>query len=130
MRAACEPLIREGGRAGASRALTKVGKAGSLAAVAVDFQPWRLLVPHLLIRHKVKDFAKWKPGYDAHQPARQAAGLTETLLARNADNPNEVIILFAAKDLAQARAFAGSADLKAKMQEVGVVDQPDIYFLA
>jgi hypothetical protein len=86
-------------------------------------------MPHLLVRHKVKDFAKWKPGYDTHLPARQAAGLTEKLLARSADNPNEVIVLFEAKDLGKARAFAASADLKQKMQEVGVIDKPDIYFL-
>lgn len=86
-------------------------------------------MPHVLIRHKVQDFAKWKPGYDAHLAARQAAGLTERLLARNADNPNEVIVLFEAKDLGKARAFAGSADLKQKMTEVGVTDKPDIYFL-
>ena len=26
---------------------------------------------HMLIRHKVADFAKWKPVYDAHASARQ-----------------------------------------------------------
>jgi hypothetical protein len=87
-------------------------------------------MPHVLIRHKVQDFAKWKPGYDGHLPARQAAGLTERLLARNADNPNEVILLFEARDLGKARAFASSADVKQKMQEVGVIDKPDVYFLA
>lgn len=87
-------------------------------------------MPHVLIRHKVEDFAKWKPGYDAHLPARTAAGLTEKLLARNADDPNEVILLFGAKDLAKARAFAASADLKQKMQQLGVMGPPDIRFLA
>ena len=83
-------------------------------------------MPHMLVRHKVQDFAKWKPGYDAHLPARQAAGLTERMLSRNADNPNEVILVFEAKDLGKARAFAASPDLKQKMQEVGVIDKPDI----
>ena len=30
---------------------------------------------HMLIRHKVADFGKWKPVYDAHASARQNAGL-------------------------------------------------------
>lgn len=30
---------------------------------------------HLLIRHKVADFDQWKPAYDAHQSARDDAGL-------------------------------------------------------
>ena len=49
---------------------------------------------HMLIRHKVADFAKWKPAYDAHQSARQSAGLKEEHLFHNADNPNEVLLLF------------------------------------
>lgn len=82
-----------------------------------------------LIRHKVKDFKIWKPGYDDHQSKRAEAGLTEKLLLRNADDPNEVVLLFEARDLDAARAFAESADLRKKMQEVGVADTPDLYFL-
>jgi hypothetical protein len=26
-------------------------------------------MPYLLVRHKVSDFSKWKPAYDAHLPA-------------------------------------------------------------
>ena len=83
----------------------------------------------MLIRHKVKDFKTWKTGYDAHQAKRTEAGLTEKYVLRGADDDNEVVILFEAQDLNRAKAFAASADLREKMQEVGVVDKPDIYFL-
>ncbi|MCO5760069.1 MAG: hypothetical protein NHG36_00975 [Chromatiaceae bacterium] len=83
----------------------------------------------LLIRHKVKDFETWKTGYDAHQPKRTEAGLTEKFLLRGADDANEVVLLFEAQDLTRAKVFAASQDLREKMQEVGVIDQPDIYFL-
>ena len=83
----------------------------------------------ILIRHKVKDFDTWKTGYEAHQPKRQEAGLTEKYLLRSADDSNEVVMLFEAADLPKAKAFAASADLREKMKEVGVVDKPDIYFL-
>ncbi len=83
----------------------------------------------LLIRHKVRDFDTWKTGYDAHQPKRIEAGLTEKYLLHSEDDANEVVILFEAEDLDRAKAFAASADLREKMQEVGVVDTPDIYFL-
>ncbi len=83
----------------------------------------------ILIRHKVKDFKTWKTGYDAHQPKRAEAGLTEKYLFRGADDDNEVVILFEAQDINRAKAFTASADLREKMQEVGVVDKPDIYFL-
>jgi hypothetical protein len=83
----------------------------------------------MLIRHKVKDFQAWKAGYDTHLTMRTAAGLTEKYLLRGADDRNEVVVLFEAQSLDGAKAFAASADLRAKMQEVGVIDKPDIYFL-
>jgi hypothetical protein len=83
----------------------------------------------MLFRHKVRDFKSWKAGYDAHQPKRVEAGLTEKYLLRSSDDPNEVVALFEAQDLNRAKEFAASAELREKMQEVGVVDKPDVYFL-
>jgi uncharacterized protein YeaO (DUF488 family) len=84
---------------------------------------------HLLIRHKVADFAKWKPAYDAHLSARQKAGLKEEHLLRNADDPNEVVLLFSVEDVDKAKAFAASDDLRQAMENAGVSDKPDVYFL-
>jgi hypothetical protein len=83
----------------------------------------------MFVRHKVRDFSKWKPGYDAHLPKRAEAGLMEKYLLQGAYDPNEVIIFFEAQDLNRAKAFAESVDLRETMQKVGVVDKPDIYFL-
>jgi hypothetical protein len=84
---------------------------------------------YLLIRHKVRNFKSWKRGYDAHRPSRVAAGLAQKSLLRSVSDPNEVVVLFAAKDLRKARAFVASDDLREAMQRVGVVDVPNIYFL-
>ena len=84
---------------------------------------------HMLVRSKVTDFDKWKPVYDAHLPARQKAGLKEEHLFRNADDPNEVILLFSVEDIDKAKAFAASDDLRQAMQRAGVSDKPDVYFL-
>jgi hypothetical protein len=83
----------------------------------------------LLVRHKVRDFSEWKRGYDAHLPRRAEAGLTEKHLLRGANDSNEVVLLFQAKDINRAKAFAESADLRETMQKAGVLDKPDIYFL-
>jgi hypothetical protein len=85
---------------------------------------------HMVIRHKVADFGKWKTAYEDHRSTRQAAGLKDLHLWRNADDPNEVIVLFEASDVAKARDFARSSDLKEKMQAAGVQDAPDIVFLS
>jgi len=84
---------------------------------------------YLFIRHKVKDFATWKNGYDAHLSKRVEAGLTERHLLQATNDPNEVFALFEAADLDRAKAFTASADLKETMQHVGVLDKPDFYFL-
>ena len=83
----------------------------------------------VLVRHKVRDFNAWKAGFDAHAPKRAAAGLSDKQLLRSADDANEVVIVLAAKDLNQAKAFIGSPDLRETMQAFGVADKPDIYFL-
>lgn len=58
---------------------------------------------HLLVRHKVADFAKWKPVYNDHLAARQKAGLKEVHLLRNIENANEVILLFQWKILTRRK---------------------------
>ena len=84
---------------------------------------------HMLVRHKVSDFAKWKPIYDAHLSARQKAGLKEEHLFRNADDRNEVLLLFLVEDVDKAKAFTASDDLRQAMENAGVSDKPDVYFL-
>lgn len=85
---------------------------------------------HILVRHQVADFAKWKPVYDGHLAARQKAGLREKNLLRSINNPNEVVLLFEAEDLARAQPFSESSDLREAMQKAGVVGKPDILFLS
>ena len=84
----------------------------------------------LIIRHKVKDFAAWKKAYDAHAGARTAASLGPGRVTRSVDDPSEVVILFDVGDLEKAKAFCASNDLKSAMQGAGVVDKPDLYFVA
>ena len=87
------------------------------------------MLTYLLVRHKVRDYAVWKKGYDLHLPKRIEAGLTEKNLFRNDNDPNEVIILFEAVDIARARKFVESSDLREIMEKAGVIDKPDIFFL-
>jgi hypothetical protein len=87
------------------------------------------MATYMLVRHKVRDFAAWKPAYDAHRPKRDEAGLREEHMLRGASDTNEVILLFRVADLARAKALAESSDLRDTMTKAGVVDRPDIYFL-
>jgi hypothetical protein len=83
----------------------------------------------LVIRQTVADYAKWRPLYDAHQPARDEAGLTNCHVRSTAQNPNEVFVACEMADLAKAKAFAASRSLADAMKRAGVVGKPVFYFL-
>jgi len=83
----------------------------------------------LIVRHKVKDYAKWRPLFDGHVAKQKAAGLSHPRVLRSADDKSEIVIIFDDMDTAKAKEFAHSADLKETMTKAGVVDQPTIYFL-
>jgi hypothetical protein len=84
---------------------------------------------HLLVRHKVVDFDRWKAVFDGHAEAQRAAGLTVTHVMRNVADPGEVVLLFEVEDVARAKAFVFSPRVPGAQQESGVLDRPDIYFL-
>jgi heme-degrading monooxygenase HmoA len=86
-------------------------------------------MPYLLIRHKVRDYEKWKTMFDEHGSSRKTSGSRGGRLFRNADDPNEVVILFEWDDMKKARGFAQSEDLRQTMQRAGVSDKPDVYYL-
>ncbi|MBI4754482.1 MAG: cyclase [Betaproteobacteria bacterium] len=84
---------------------------------------------HILVRHKVSDYATWKPAFDAHAEARKAAGSRGGQVFSSASDPNEVIVLLTWADLESAHRFADSAELRQAMERAGVVDRPDVYYL-
>jgi heme-degrading monooxygenase HmoA len=86
-------------------------------------------MPYILVRHKVQDYATWKPIFDQHGATRQTSGSRGGRIFRNVSDPNETIVLLEWDDLEKARQFAQSADLRETMQRAGVADQPDVYFL-
>ena len=85
---------------------------------------------YIYVRHSVEDFDQWKVGFDAHKSARQAGGANdEEYVMRNADDPNEVVVMLGWNDLEKARQFTQSPELKEAMQRVGVTGPPEIRFL-
>jgi hypothetical protein len=85
---------------------------------------------YLLVRHKVKEFKEWKRVFDMHKDAQRKSGLRIEKVMRNLYQPNEVFLFFEVTDLAKARSFVFSPEVPNSQAESGVVDKPDIYFLA
>ena len=82
-----------------------------------------------IIHHRVRDFAVWKSAFDDHKSAQVAAGMTNGRAFQSADDPNDVTILFDVADIAKAKEFVGSADLKTAMEGAGVVSAPSFHYL-
>jgi hypothetical protein len=85
---------------------------------------------NVTVHIKVKDYATWRTAYDGHEKSRVSAGITNGRVFRNPQDPNDVVILQDVADVAKARTWFGSDDLKAAMQKSGVVGSPSVRFAA
>jgi hypothetical protein len=86
-------------------------------------------MPYLLIRHHVRDVARWKAVFDEHGITRRANGSRGGQVFYSDADPNEIVVLLEWDDLERARLFADSDDLLEAMDQAGVEDQPDFWFL-
>ena len=84
---------------------------------------------HMIVRHKVADYTRWKEAFDAHLNVRKAAGETDYRVLQSVDDPREVTLFFDWNSLENARRFASSDGLKQAMQRAGVVGDPEIRFV-
>jgi hypothetical protein len=50
------------------------------------------VMPHMAVQLTIGDYAKWRPVFDKHNPLRDKAGIKNTQVYRNADDPKEVIV--------------------------------------
>jgi heme-degrading monooxygenase HmoA len=83
----------------------------------------------LVVRHKVADFSKWKPVFDAHEDVRKQFGWTSYQLLTEVGDSNHVTIVARIRSAAQAKDFGKSSSLKEAMQKGGVQGPPDVTLL-
>lgn len=83
-----------------------------------------------IIWHKVANYAKWLPVYEADDSARQASGLHNYVIGRGlgADS-NMVMVALKMDDAEKAKAFAADPRLKEAMKKGGVLGAPKIVYV-
>ena len=113
----------------------RMKKAGVVGPVTIDYLETVLndttaiqQTVRLLVKHKVKDWATWKKGFDSGQAMRDSAGLTLRLLGHTVGDDHMVGIVFAVADVAKAKAFGESKALKEAMAKGGVEGPPTKFF--
>lgn len=83
----------------------------------------------IIVRHKVSDYAKWKAVYDQYKNRIKTIGGRSQTLLRNAENPNELLILSKWDSIDSGRKWVTSDVLKQAMAEAGVADKPTFFLL-
>ncbi len=84
---------------------------------------------HVLVRHKVTDYGRWKEAFDAHLSARKHAGETGFRLFHSLEDAHEIFLLLDWQSADEARKFMNSDELRGAMQKAGVVGAPEIRYL-
>jgi len=84
---------------------------------------------HVIVRHKVADYGKWKQAFDSHLNRRMAGGETGCRVFHSVDDPREVTVFSDWDNVDHARRFMESDDLRAAMKNAGVVGDPEIAYL-
>ena len=85
--------------------------------------------PWVSVRHSVEDFEHWKHAFDEGAGMRREHGSLGGFIFRNADDPNDLLVVLAWEGIDAARGMMGSEDLAHAMREAGVVGEAQVTFL-
>ena len=114
---------------------TRMAKSGVIGVPAFDFIETVMRdttdiqkTVRLMIKSTVKDWDIWKKGFDKHIQVRKDSGLVDRLVGHTIGDPTHITLVFAVGDMAKAKAFLASKDLKDRMAESGVVGKPNMFF--
>jgi quinol monooxygenase YgiN len=88
-----------------------------------------VMVTHLHVGFKVKNYDDWKQGYDASKDERREAGELAFKVYRNVDDPDTVTVLSVQKDAEKIKAFINSPHIKELMMEAGVKEMGQMFIL-
>lgn len=83
----------------------------------------------VIVRHKVKNYAKWLIAFQDYKKARRAAGEKSFKLGNIAGKKNTVVGIMRYDTADNAKAFFRSKDLKVAMGEAGVVEKPEVWIV-
>ena len=84
---------------------------------------------HVLVRHKVSDYNRWKEAFDSHLSMRKRSGETAFRIFHAVDDPRDLTLFFDWESAEQARKFMNSDDLRTAMQKAGVEGTPDVQYV-
>ena len=109
---------------------TEITADSTAATTSEDAAPVNTIVTTpeniMVVTHKVADYDKWLAGFESADSMKLANGLHNYVVGRNIDDPNILLVATKADDVAKAKAFGQSAELKEGMKKHGVTGKPQI----
>ena len=87
-------------------------------------------MPMLVVQQTIGDYSKWRAGFDKAGPLRDKAGIYNARVFRDADSPDQVLVLSETQDLAKARSALTGSELQKAMQEAGVIGPPKVHVIS
>jgi hypothetical protein len=94
--------------------------------VITDPSDWNSVMTKMFLHHPVADFDKWRSAFDGDAPRRDAAGLTNVQVLRDADDPNSVWLV-ADGEASKMEVMLSDPQLRKTMQAAGVTAPPDLF---
>lgn len=83
----------------------------------------------VILSHRVKDYATWKPLFDADSARRDAAGVKLLAVGQKAGDPGNVHMVWEIADVSVIDKIMSDPDLQKRMQEGGVISAPEVVIL-
>lgn len=84
---------------------------------------------HVIVTHKVKDYAAWKSVFDTFADFRKSSGEKSYHILHPGNDTNNLTLLFEWDNAKNAEKFMASTELKSAMQRAGVAEAPKIQIL-
>lgn len=84
----------------------------------------------MVATHEVANYQAFIDGYEAADAAavRESGGVLFDAVYQQTDNPNDLMIVHDFGTMDEAAAYVESPDLKAAMEQLGVIEAPTITF--
>lgn len=102
-----------------------------LGAISIASLPARATgeTETMIVEFEIKDYESWRPVFDAADPDRVKAGVTNPRVFRNADTPNRLLVMFDTASTEEGEAWMNSPVLRADWEKGGVIGTPTHRFL-
>ncbi len=83
----------------------------------------------VLVRHRVRAYAAWKQGFDGLKGMRRRAGEKSFRIYHIDREDDHLLLLFEWESHDRAQEFFESTELEDALEEAGVMEPPEVYYL-